>query len=99
MLEDILTKTYYDNTISEWGISLLFIVGAVVVGKIAYWISSNTLRRLVAKTETKLDDIILDMIEEPSYLRLLSPVSGTASAASRCQRPPGPGSPPVCRSS
>jgi MscS family membrane protein len=65
MLEDILTKTYYDNTISEWGISLLFIVGSVVVGKIAYWISSNTLRRLVAKTETKLDDIILDMIEEP----------------------------------
>lgn len=65
MFEDILTKTYYDNTISEWGVSLLFIVGAVVIGKIAYWISSNTLRRLVAKTDTKLDDIILDMIEEP----------------------------------
>ena len=48
MFEDILTKTYYENTISEWGVSLLFIVGTVVIGKIAYWISSNTLRRLVA---------------------------------------------------
>ncbi len=65
MPEDFLSKAYYGNTIQEWGTALLIIIGAVVIGKILYWICGNTLRRLTSKTETKLDDILLDMMEEP----------------------------------
>lgn len=65
MFEEILTKTYYNNTIGEWGKALLIVVAALVIGKILYWISKNLLTKLTAKTETRIDDIILDLIEEP----------------------------------
>ena len=41
------------------------IVGALVVGKAIYWVFKKVARALTARTKTKLDDIILDMIEEP----------------------------------
>ncbi len=65
MFEQILTKTYYNNTIGAWATALAIVVAALVVGKILYWISKNLLVKLTSKTETKFDDIILDLIEEP----------------------------------
>lgn len=62
---DFLSKTFYGNTIGQWAISLGIVVGALVVGKVLYWIFSNTMRKLTAKTTTKVDDIIVDTIEEP----------------------------------
>ncbi len=64
-MEAILEATYYGNTVLEWGWALAIIVGALVIGKTVYWIFQNVARKLTAKTQTKLDDIILDMIEEP----------------------------------
>ncbi len=65
MFEGILTKTYYGNTVGQWGIALAIVLGAILVGKALYWLCSTVLRRLTAKTETKIDDILIDMIEEP----------------------------------
>ncbi len=61
----ILETTFYGNTIFAWMKALAIIVAALIVGKTVYWIFQNVARRLTAKTDTKLDDIILDMIEEP----------------------------------
>ena len=63
--ENLFTNTFYGNTILDWAISFAIIIGSIVVGKIAYWFFSKTAKRLTKKTETKLDDIIIDMIEEP----------------------------------
>jgi len=60
-----LLREFYGNTIVGWAIALGIAVGAVILGKLLYWFSSRVLRRITAKTDTKLDDIILDMIEEP----------------------------------
>ena len=65
MFEQILTKTYYNNTIADWGKALAIVVAAMVIGKILYWVSKNLLLKLTGKTETRIDDLILDMIEEP----------------------------------
>lgn len=65
MFEAILSKTYYNNTITSWGQALLIVLAALVIGKILYWISKNLLVKLTGKTETRIDDIILDLIEEP----------------------------------
>lgn len=62
---EYLTKTFYGNTIAEWGWTLLIILGAFVVGKLLYWFTTNVVKRVTAKTETRLDDLIIDMIEEP----------------------------------
>lgn len=64
-MEGILEKTFYGNTVLAWLIALGIIVAALLVGKTVYWIFQNVARKLTAKTKTKLDDIILDMIEEP----------------------------------
>ena len=64
-MQGILEETFYGNTVFEWMKALAIIIAAVLIGKLAYWIFQNIARRLTSKTETKLDDIILDMIEEP----------------------------------
>ncbi|MEN8163700.1 MAG: mechanosensitive ion channel family protein [Acidobacteriota bacterium] len=65
MFDQILTKTYYNNTITDWGTALLIVVAALVAGKILYWVSKNLVSKLTAKTKTRIDDLILDLIEEP----------------------------------
>lgn len=63
--DTIFSGTFYGNTILDWAISLIIIVGSIIIGKIAYWFFSKTAKRLTKKTETKFDDILIDMIEEP----------------------------------
>jgi len=70
MFEDILTKTFYGNQIEVWLFAFILIFCAILTGKILYWISSNVLKKLTKKTKTKIDDIIIDMIEEPILLAL-----------------------------
>ena len=64
-MSELLQQTYYGNTVAAWLTTLLITVGAIVVGKILYWVFKNVFRKLTARTETRLDDIIVDMIEEP----------------------------------
>ena len=64
MLE-IINKTYYGNSIGDWLIAFTLIALSIIIGKILYWFSSTMLKRLTRKTETKLDDILVNMIEEP----------------------------------
>jgi len=70
MFTDILTKTYYGNTVKEWFIALLIILAALVAGKALYWFFGNIIKAVTKKTKTKLDDIIIDMIEEPIVFSL-----------------------------
>ncbi|MCB9173400.1 MAG: mechanosensitive ion channel family protein [Flavobacteriales bacterium] len=58
-------REFYHNTVGNWVVSLLIILGAIVVGKIVFWISNKFLKKLTAKSSSKLDDIVIDMIEEP----------------------------------
>ena len=69
-MKEFLAKQFYYNTIEDWGISLLIVLGAVIVGKIIYWLFGNVVKKLTAKTKTKLDDILIDMIEEPIVFAL-----------------------------
>ena len=70
MMKEFLAREFYHNTITDWGISLLIILGAVIAGKILYWVFGNVIKKLTNKTKTKIDDIIVDMIEEPVVLAL-----------------------------
>jgi MscS family membrane protein len=65
MLGETLSRTYYGNTVGQWALALVIIVAALVVGRTLYWVFKNVFGRLTKKTESKLDDMILDMIVEP----------------------------------
>jgi len=64
-MPDFLEKTFYHNTLAQWGISLLIILGFIIGAKIIFWIFKQIVRKATANTKTKLDDILIDMIEEP----------------------------------
>lgn len=64
-MPEFFSETYYGNTVSQWAIALLIILGSAVVGKLIYWFLGKTVKALTAKTKTKLDDILVDMLEEP----------------------------------
>ena len=69
-MKEFLAREFYHNTITDWGISLLIILGAIIAGKMIYWVFGNVIKKLTSKTKTKIDDIIVDMIEEPVVLAL-----------------------------
>jgi MscS family membrane protein len=70
MFENIFNNTYYGNTLYEWSYALIIIFLVLIIGKILYWITKNILKKITKKTKTNLDDIIIDMIEEPLILGL-----------------------------
>jgi len=65
MINEFLTYTFYGNTVGEWAGAMGLVILSVASAKALYWLLSNIARRLTEKTTTKLDDIILDMVEEP----------------------------------
>jgi MscS family membrane protein len=67
-----LDKFYYDNTVLNWLVFLGIILGAIVVAKLFYWFSKTVIKKLTAKTKTKLDDILVDMLEEPVVLGIVT---------------------------
>lgn len=58
-------NTFYHNTIQDWTISLAIILGAIIAAKVLYLIIGRTIKKLTQKTKTKLDDLLVDMLEEP----------------------------------
>ncbi|WDE96102.1 mechanosensitive ion channel family protein [Lentisphaera profundi] len=58
-------KTYYNNTISLWLTSLGFVLGSVIIGKAIYWLFSKLVKALTNKTKNTLDDLVVDLVEEP----------------------------------
>lgn len=69
-MEEFLSREFYGNTVLQWAIAFGIIIGAFVAGKIVYWLSGTVVRKLTSKTKTKLDDILIDMIEEPVVFAL-----------------------------
>lgn len=67
-MTEFLAKSFYGNTVFQWLVALSIILAAALVGRALYWVFKNVLRRLTDKTPGKLDDIILDMVEEPIVL-------------------------------
>ena len=65
MIQGIFTRSVYGNPLGTWILACLTIVGALVLGKIIYWLIGKTVKRMAAKTRTRLDDILVDMLEEP----------------------------------
>ena len=64
-MSEFLEKTFYNNTLYQWAISLLIVLGFVLIAKIVFWLFKKIVKKATEKTKTKLDDLLIDMIEEP----------------------------------
>jgi len=65
------SQEFYYNTITSWAIAFGIIFGAVIIGKIFYWLSGKIIKKITAKTKSKLDDILVDKLEEPIIWALI----------------------------
>ena len=64
-MDGFFSKAFYGNTIGEWLIAFSIIAAGIILGKIIYWIIGKFVKAATKKTKTKLDDILVDMLEEP----------------------------------
>ena len=62
---EFLQGTYYGSTLRQWFIALGLIVVSVVLGRLLYWISGRWIKMLASRTSSRIDDILVDMLEEP----------------------------------
>jgi MscS family membrane protein len=55
----------YNNTLAEWLVSIGIIAGTFLIAKILFWISGNIIKKIIKKTRTNFDDLVIDRIEKP----------------------------------
>jgi MscS family membrane protein len=67
----MMSKTFYGNTIMQWATAFAIITGALILGKCIYWLIGKTVKRFASKTKTRLDDILVDMLEEPCVFSII----------------------------
>lgn len=61
----------YNNTIEDWGISILIIVGALLLNKVIDLFIQKVIKKITAKRNSHLDDILLSAIEKPILMGIL----------------------------
>ena len=69
-MNDFLSYRIYNNEVQEILISLVFILGAIVLGRLVRWFAEKILPKLTAKTETQLDDVLVEMLKAPMLFAL-----------------------------
>lgn len=61
----MLEREFLGNTLENWGISILFIVGAIIIVKLFSLVSKKFIKPFVKRTSNHLDDIIYYSLESP----------------------------------
>ncbi len=68
---EFLDKTYYGNTIGEWSLALVILIASILLSKLVYFLITKVVKQFTKRTKTKLDDIIIDEIEEPVVFAII----------------------------
>ncbi|MBD3385302.1 mechanosensitive ion channel [candidate division KSB1 bacterium] len=66
------SKTFFNNTIQQYLLFFGVIIVAIILGRVVYYFFKNYVRKLTAKSSTKIDDYLIDIIEEPIVLLIVS---------------------------
>jgi len=61
----ILDDMYFGNTLLQWVIAVAIVIAAFLIGKILMWISTKFVKRYTERSKTRIDDLFVDMVEEP----------------------------------
>ncbi|MBI5001955.1 mechanosensitive ion channel family protein [Candidatus Woesearchaeota archaeon] len=61
----ILQLTFFNNTLLQYIIFFSIITGAILIGKIAYYLIKNFVKVLTKKTQTVADDMLIEVCEHP----------------------------------
>ena len=70
-MEGFFDKSFYENTIGQWSIAFLIVLGSVVISRVFYWIVNRIVQRYTKKTKNKLDDILIKKLKEPLLFAII----------------------------
>jgi MscS family membrane protein len=70
-LQTYLNYQFWGNSLGQYLIFLAYLVGSLLVGWISYFLLKKIIRRLVKKTATELDDVLLDSLRTPLVLAII----------------------------
>jgi len=71
MLEWLFDPKYFGNSLYQIGLFFLAVVLSAVLAKTVYYLLKNYARANAAKSKTKVDDILLNVVEKPLVFFLL----------------------------
>lgn len=63
--EKIIYSRIFGSTLLQYLIFLAYLAGGILLGRLLYFILKKYVRRITRNTKSNLDDIIVDLIEEP----------------------------------
>jgi MscS family membrane protein len=65
------SQIYYGNSLKEWLISILIIIGALFLNKVIILFNKHILTKLTEKTKNRMDDILFRMLQAPVLLGVM----------------------------
>lgn len=66
---EILSTTYWGNTVGMWAIALFGVLASLIFSKIVFKILKKVGTMLASRTKTNIDDALFDAVEEPLLLK------------------------------
>ncbi|WP_179337445.1 mechanosensitive ion channel family protein [Winogradskyella ludwigii] len=60
-----MAEHYFMNTIAQWLIAFTYIIGGIIIAKIAYYVFKKISKGLISHSKTKLDDVLIETLEKP----------------------------------
>ena len=71
-INTLFNMTFFNNTLLQYVIFLSLLCGAVIVGKIAYYVIKNFVKVLTRKTKTVADDMLIEVSEHPAIFLIFT---------------------------
>jgi MscS family membrane protein len=70
-MEEFFNKEYYGNNVGEWALSFGVLIAFILLSKVAYILLTKFIKQFTKKTKSKIDDLILDKLEEPAVFAII----------------------------
>lgn len=62
---EFFSEIYYGNTITDWCIAFAILLGSFILTKLFYWVFSNVIKKITARTKSTVDDVLVNKLEKP----------------------------------
>ena len=71
VMREFFEKAYYGNTIGEWALAFVIFIASILLSKLVYYLISKIVKQFTKRTKSKLDDIVIDKLEEPIVFAII----------------------------
>ncbi|NDV47731.1 mechanosensitive ion channel family protein [Paludibacter sp. 221] len=70
-MEKFFERIIYGNSLENWGISILIVIGALILNKIIKLLNKHIFQKAASKTKNRFDDILFQSLEAPVLLGVI----------------------------